>query len=67
VALEEIIFRLFPNLTGGSTTVTNLLIDGQPAMPGYAQRDSVLFAPLPQPYSRASNCDCVGFHRLCAH
>jgi hypothetical protein len=49
VALEEIVFRLFPNLTGGSTTVTNLLIDGQSATPGYAQEDSVLLAPLPQP------------------
>jgi len=49
VALDEIAFRLFPNLTGGSTTVTNLTVNGQPAVPGYAQRDSVLFVPLPQP------------------
>jgi hypothetical protein len=49
VALEEIIFRLFPNLTGGSTAITTLLVDGQPAIPGLAQRDSVLHAPLPQP------------------
>ena len=49
VALDEIAMRLFPNLTGGSTTVSNLAVNGQPALPGYAQRDSVLFVPLPQP------------------
>jgi len=49
VALEEIAFRLFPNLTGGSTVVSNLVVDGQPAESRYAQEDSVLFARLPQP------------------
>lgn len=49
MALEEIAFRLFPNLTGGATVVSNLVVDGQPAEPRYAQEDSVLFAPLPQP------------------
>ncbi|MEI2690264.1 MAG: M1 family metallopeptidase [Anaerolineae bacterium] len=49
VALEEIAFRLFPNLTGGSTVVSNLVVDGQPAESRYAQEDSVLFALLPQP------------------
>ena len=47
-ALEEIVFRLFPNLTGGSMTVTNLRVDGAPVTPGYAQEDSVLFVPLPE-------------------
>jgi len=46
-ALEEVVFRLFPNLTGGSMTVTNLLVDGAPVTPGYAQEDSVLSVPLP--------------------
>jgi hypothetical protein len=49
VALDEIAFRLFPNLTGGSTTVSNLTVNGQPAAPGYAQQDSVLFVPLSEP------------------
>lgn len=49
VALDEIALRLFPNLTGGSTTVSNLLVNGQPATPRYTQQDSVLFAPLPEP------------------
>lgn len=48
VALEEIVFRLFPNLTGGSTTVTGLLVDGRPVTARLAQQDSVLYAPLPQ-------------------
>lgn len=49
VALEEIAFRLFPNLTGGSTVVSNLVVDGQPAESRYTQEDSVLFARLSQP------------------
>ncbi|HSN75422.1 MAG TPA: M1 family metallopeptidase [Anaerolineae bacterium] len=49
VALDEIALRLFPNLTGGSTVVSNLLVDGMPATPGYAQENSVLFVPLPEP------------------
>ncbi len=49
VALDEVAFRLFPNLTGGYTTVSNVTIDGQPVTPGYAQEDSVLFVPLVQP------------------
>ncbi len=48
VALDEIAFRLFPNLTGGSTTVTNLTVNGRPALADYAQRDSVLFIALPE-------------------
>jgi hypothetical protein len=48
VTLNEIAFRLFPNLTGGSTTVSNLMVDGQTATPRYAQQDSVLFVPLPK-------------------
>jgi len=49
VALSEIAFRLFPNLTGGSTEVANLTVDGHTATPRYTQRDSVMFVPLPKP------------------
>ncbi len=49
VALNEIAFRLFPNLTGGSTEVSNLTVDDQAATPRYTQQDSVLFVPLPNP------------------
>jgi hypothetical protein len=48
-ALDQVAFRLFPNLTGGSTTIANLLVDGRPATPQYGQQDSVLFVPLPEP------------------
>lgn len=48
-ALDEIAFRLFPNLTGGSTTVSNVVVDGQPAAPRYTQADSAMFVPLPTP------------------
>lgn len=49
VALDEIAFRLFPNLTGGSTTVSNVVVDGQSAAPRYAQANSAMFVPLPTP------------------
>lgn len=48
-ALEEIAFRLFPNLTGGSAEIANLTVDGQAATPRYTQQHSVLLVPLPDP------------------
>ncbi len=49
--LSEVVFRLFPNLTGGATTVSNLTVNGQPVETGYAQRNSALVVPLPQPFA----------------
>lgn len=49
VALDEVVFRLFPNLTGGSVEVSNLLVNGQPVTPSYDLNDSVMIAPLPAP------------------
>ena len=46
VALDEIAFRLFPNLTGGSMAVSNVSVDGEPAAPRYAQSDSAMFVPF---------------------
>ena len=37
----SVVFRLFPNLTGGSTTVSNLTVNGQPVEPVYSPQDSV--------------------------
>ncbi len=49
VPLQEVVFRLFPNLTGGSATVSNVTTNGQPVMPALEQQDSVLRVPLAQP------------------
>lgn len=48
-ALDEVVFRLFPNLTGGSIAVSNLTVDGQPVEPRYELSDSVMLLPLDQP------------------
>lgn len=49
VPLDEIYFRLFPNLAGGSSTVSNLLVDGQPVEPLYELRNSALRVPFASP------------------
>lgn len=49
VSLEEVVFRLFPNLTGGSTVVSDVTVDGQPVVPGLEQQDSVMRVPLAEP------------------
>jgi hypothetical protein len=46
VSLPEIYLRLFPNLTGGSTTVSQLTVNNQPAEPAYELQDSALRIPL---------------------
>ncbi len=47
--LTEVVFRLFPNLSGGSTTITNLAVNGQPVEARYEQQDSAMIVPLPEP------------------
>ena len=47
--LTEVVFRLFPNLSGGSTAVTNLTVNGQPVEVRYEQQDSAMIVPLPEP------------------
>ena len=46
VALNEIQFRLFPNILGGEMQVTNLQVEGQSATPKYDLRDSLMIVPL---------------------
>ncbi|MCB0176277.1 MAG: M1 family metallopeptidase [Anaerolineae bacterium] len=46
VALDDIYFRLFPNLAGGQSRVSNLTVNGQSAEPVYELRDSALRVPL---------------------
>jgi len=47
--LAEVVFRLFPNLTGGSMAVSDLTVNGQPAEARYEQRDSAMIVSLPEP------------------
>ena len=44
--LEEIYFRLFPNLADGSTTISNLAINEVPIEPTYELRQSAMRVPL---------------------
>lgn len=48
-ALNEIHFRLFPNILGGEMTVSNLSVDGQPAAPQFGLENSLMIVPLPAP------------------
>jgi hypothetical protein len=45
--LDEVYFRLFPNIAGGAATVSALQADGQPVKPIYELQDSALRVPLP--------------------
>ena len=47
--LSEVVFRLFPNLTGGAATISNLRVNGQPVEPRYEQKNSALVVSLPEP------------------
>ncbi len=45
--LNEIYFRLFPNLADGRSSVSNLRVNGAPLEPAYELNDSALRVPLP--------------------
>jgi hypothetical protein len=47
--LNEIYFRLYPNLAGGKTQVSNVKVDGQPVEVVSEQMDSSLKIPLAAP------------------
>ena len=47
--LDEIQFRLFPNILGGKMTVENLAMDGIPITPRYGLADSLMIVPLETP------------------
>jgi hypothetical protein len=54
--LDEVYFRLFPNIAGGAATVSKLQIDGQDVQAFPELQDSALRVPLPrvlQPGERA--------------
>ena len=47
-SLDEIYFRLFPNITGGSATVSAVEVDGQKVEPTYELHDSAVRLVLPE-------------------
>lgn len=49
VDLNEVYFRLYPNVSGGRITVSNVLVDGQGVTPSLEAADSALRVPLPAP------------------
>jgi hypothetical protein len=49
VALEEILFHLYPNILGGSLSVSNLKVDGEPISPSYGLSGSLMRVPLADP------------------
>ena len=54
--LDEVYFRLFPNIAGGAATVSAVQVDGLDVEPVYELQDSALRVPLPtalQPGERA--------------
>lgn len=48
-ALTELHFRLFPNLSGGRTLVSNITLDGRSVIPRLALAESDLILPLTAP------------------
>jgi hypothetical protein len=49
VPLEEIQFRLFPNILGGKMEVRDLTVDGISVTPRYKLEDSLMIVPLAKP------------------
>jgi hypothetical protein len=47
--LEDIYFRLFPNVTGGAIRVSDVTVDGAGVTPALEYADSALRVPLPHP------------------
>jgi dienelactone hydrolase len=47
--LEEIYFHLFPNLLGGSSTISDLAVNGQPVEPEYTPGEGAMRVPLSTP------------------
>jgi hypothetical protein len=48
IALNEVHFRLFPNILGGELQVTNLQADDEPVTPRYELANSLMIVPLPE-------------------
>jgi hypothetical protein len=51
VPLNEVEFRLFPNILGGKMEVTDLRVDGEAVTPGYELKDSLMVVPISSPHA----------------
>ncbi len=51
VTLDAVVFRLFPNILGGTSTVSNLTVNENPATPELSMENSTMRVPLPKPLS----------------
>ena len=49
VELNEVQFRLFPNILGGSMTISNLTVDGLSINPEYQLANSLMIVRMPSP------------------
>lgn len=49
VPLNEVRFRLFPNILGGEMTISNLAADGEPVEPRYELENSLMTVPFSVP------------------
>ncbi len=49
VPLDEIYFRLFPNVLGGKSTVSNLRVNDTPTKPELSMQNSTMRVPLAEP------------------
>ena len=49
IPLDEVLFRLFPNILGGEMTVDGVQVNGQPATTRLEKENSVLRVTMPQP------------------
>lgn len=49
IELNEVQFRLFPNILGGTMTISNLKVDGIAITPEFQLRDSLMIVRLPAP------------------
>lgn len=49
VALNEVYFQLFPNMEGGSSTISNILVDGVAVTTTYEDGNAALKVPLATP------------------
>lgn len=47
--LNEVQFRLFPNILGGEMTISNLTVDGQPITPDYQLANSLMIVRFSAP------------------
>jgi hypothetical protein len=55
VPLSEVRLRLFPNILGGSMTISAVLVDGKPIVPAYSLENSLMSVPFTTPLQPGQN------------